>query len=74
MLGLGTPELLIIIVLALLLFGAGGVGAAARALGKTRKELSQLSDEIQAPFKEVVTEVRDVTLLDAPPLQVLSVP
>lgn len=70
MFGLGTPELLVIVILVVILFGAGGAAAAARALGQSRKQLQELADEIQAPIKEVVAEVKDTTSLDAAPLQV----
>ncbi len=56
MFGLGTPELIIITVI---LFGAAGVCAAARLFGRTRKELRQLTEEIQAPLQVFVSSVMD---------------
>ncbi|MBD9022619.1 MAG: twin-arginine translocase TatA/TatE family subunit [Megasphaera elsdenii] len=56
MFGLGAPELLLILVIALVVFGPGKLPAIGSALGKSLRE-----------FKEAVntTEIKEVTEADA---------
>jgi sec-independent protein translocase protein TatA len=45
MLGLGTPELLIICAVVVMLFGSTALPKLARSIGESKRELQQLSDE-----------------------------
>ncbi len=50
-LGLGTPELIIILVIILLIFGGSQLPKLARNLGSSAKELRKGLDESKASFK-----------------------
>ncbi len=45
MLGLGAPELLIVLVVVMLLFGGSKVPQLARSLGQAKKEFESATDE-----------------------------
>ncbi|HMH70328.1 MAG TPA: twin-arginine translocase TatA/TatE family subunit [Candidatus Saccharimonadales bacterium] len=49
-LGLGTPELLIILVILLVLFGGSQLPKLARSLGKSAKELRKGIDDAKGDF------------------------
>ena len=47
--GLGAPELIIILLIALLLFGGAKLPKLARSLGEAKKEFEKAADEPAAP-------------------------
>lgn len=61
MFGLGIPELVLILVLALIIFGPNKLPEVGSALGKTIKEFKQstkdVEKEVMEPLKEVEKEV-----------------
>ena len=58
-LGLGTPELIIILVIILLIFGGSQLPKLARNLGSSAKELRKGLDESKAAFKDSKTDKID---------------
>lgn len=52
MFGIGMPELLVILLIALLIFGAARLPEIGRALGKTIRELKKGMKEIDESSKE----------------------
>jgi sec-independent protein translocase protein TatA len=52
--GIGGPELLIILVIILLLFGAKKLPELARGLGKSMKEFKKATQEVQEDFQEAM--------------------
>jgi len=52
MFGIGMPELLVILLIALLIFGAARLPEVGRALGKTIRELKKGMKEIDESSKE----------------------
>ncbi|MCC5834954.1 MAG: twin-arginine translocase TatA/TatE family subunit [Opitutales bacterium] len=52
--GIGGPELLIILVIILLLFGAKRLPELAKGLGKSMKEFKKATQEVQEDFKEAM--------------------
>lgn len=52
--GIGGPELLIILVIILLLFGAKRLPELARGLGKSMKEFKKATQDVQEDFKEAM--------------------
>lgn len=56
--GLGTQELIIILVIVLVLFGAKKLPELARGMGKSIKEFKKASSEVEEEFKQA---------MDAPP-------
>lgn len=69
--GLGGPEIVLILIVALLLFGGKGLPNAARTLGRTMREFkkatSGFEDEIKKAMHEVEDEVETVTKPRPPP-------
>lgn len=55
--GIGGPELLIILVIILLLFGAKKLPELARGLGKSMKEFKKATQEVQDDFQEAMDSV-----------------
>jgi sec-independent protein translocase protein TatA len=55
--GIGGPELLIILVIILLLFGAKKLPELARGLGKSMKEFKNATQEVQEDFQEAMDSV-----------------
>jgi len=47
--GLGAPELIIILILVLIIFGGAKLPKLARSLGEAQKEFKKAQDEQQAP-------------------------
>lgn len=56
MFGIGMPELLVILLIALLIFGAGKLPGIGRALGKTIKEFKKGMKDIE---EDVKTDKKD---------------
>ena len=54
--GFGTTELIIILVIALLLFGAGRIPEIARSLGKSVKEFKKAGKEVADDVKSVTKD------------------
>lgn len=52
--GIGGPELLIILVIILLLFGAKRLPELAKGLGKSMKEFKKATQDVQDDFKEAM--------------------
>jgi sec-independent protein translocase protein TatA len=52
--GIGGPELLIILVIILLLFGAKKLPELAKGLGKSMKEFKKAAQEVQEDFQEAM--------------------
>jgi len=57
--GIGGPELLIILVIILLLFGAKKLPELAKGLGKSMKEFKKATQEVQDDFQEAMDSVED---------------
>lgn len=55
--GIGGPELLIILVIILLLFGAKRLPELARGLGKSMKEFKNATQEVQDDFRDAMDSV-----------------
>ena len=56
MFGLGATELVLIIVLALIVFGPNKLPEVGSALGRTIKEFKQSAREVENEFKEEITK------------------
>lgn len=56
MFGLGVPELVLILVLALIIFGPNKLPEVGSALGRTIKEFKQSTKEVE---KEVIEPIKD---------------
>jgi sec-independent protein translocase protein TatB len=59
--GIGMPELLVILVLALIILGPKKLPELARALGKGMAELRRATDELKDEFRQMEREVEDST-------------
>jgi sec-independent protein translocase protein TatA len=57
--GIGGSEILVIILVALLLFGADKLPEIARGLGKGMREIKKATDDIKREFEESTREVRN---------------
>jgi TatA/E family protein of Tat protein translocase len=57
--GIGGPELLIILVIILLLFGAKKLPELAKGLGKSMKEFKKAAAEVQEDFQEAMDAVEE---------------
>jgi len=58
---LGVPELVIILVIVLILFGAGKLADIGGALGKGIREFRKASDEAEEATKEVEEGLKEAT-------------
>lgn len=56
MFGLGFPELIVILVIALILFGPGKLPQVGKALGSSIREFKKASREITAEIEEIHDE------------------
>jgi sec-independent protein translocase protein TatA len=65
--GIGGPELLIILVIILLLFGAKKLPELARGLGKSMKEFKKATQEVQEDFQEAMDSVDTEKQPKSPP-------
>ncbi len=61
--GLGPGELLIILVLAILVFGPGKLPEIGKSLGKGMKEFKKATDEVMEPVNEVKQSVKEIKQL-----------
>ena len=61
MFGIGTGELVVILVLALLLFGPRKLPEIARSLGRAVREARRSWEELQRQLMEVETDFKDET-------------
>lgn len=59
MFGIGMPELLLILALALIVLGPKKLPELARALGKGMAELRRATDEIKDEFRRVENDIQD---------------
>ena len=59
MFGIGMPELLLILALALIVLGPKKLPELARALGKGMAELRRATDEIKDEFRRVENDIED---------------
>lgn len=68
---IGTPEILIILVIALVVLGPGKLPEVAKKIGKGLRELRRATDDLRSGFYEDVREVR-TTLRDAEAMALAS--
>jgi sec-independent protein translocase protein TatB len=59
MFGIGMPELLLILVLALIVLGPKKLPEVARALGKGMAEFRRATDELKEEFRQMEREVEE---------------
>jgi Tat protein translocase TatB subunit len=59
MFGIGMPELLLILALALIVLGPKKLPELARALGKGMAELRRATDEIKDEFRQMENDIQD---------------
>lgn len=65
--GLGTPEILVILFIVLLLFGAKKLPELAKGLGKSMNEFKKASAEVEKEFQEGSKEADADTKKKTPP-------
>lgn len=61
MFGIGMPELLVILGLALIILGPKKLPEIARGLGKAMREFRRATNDIREQFEDETRELRDVT-------------
>jgi Tat protein translocase TatB subunit len=61
MFGIGMPELLLILALALIVLGPKKLPELARALGKGMAELRRATDEIKDEFRQMESDIQDAS-------------
>jgi len=61
MFGIGMPELLVILGLALIILGPKKLPEIARGLGKAMREFRRATSDLREQFEEETRELRDVT-------------
>lgn len=76
--GLGTPEIILIVVLILVLFGAKKLPELARGLGKSlgefKKAKKELEDELMTVEREINEPAKDNANVTSPPLPAYTEP
>jgi len=63
--GIGLPEMILIFVVALLIFGPKKLPEIGRSLGKTLKGFQEASKEFQDEFKKEVEKVEETVSMNA---------
>lgn len=58
MFGLGVPELLVILLIGLIVFGPGKLPSIGSAVGKSLREFKTAVNDTTAPVKEAAEEVK----------------
>jgi len=78
MFGIGMPELLLILGLALIVLGPKKLPELAKALGKGLAEFRRATDDLKNEFRQMEREVEDsspsATLKDDPPIETPAQP
>ena len=64
--GVGLPEVTVILILALLIFGPKKLPELGKQLGKTLKSLKKASNEFQNEIEQVINEPEKEDLLNSP--------
>lgn len=64
---IGTPEIFVIVLIIVLLFGSKKIPELARGLGKGMREFKNATADIQEEIRKTATEVKQSANLDQPP-------
>jgi len=72
--GLGVPELVLLLVLALIIFGPGKLPDIGRSLGRAINEFKDASREITREFRKEGSQQAPLPVVDAVPVEPGSAP